>query len=88
MATQKTINITEEWQSLNGLSGAAIGVQIDAQVSRGRGVKVATSVTAPDGSVEGFQFNVGSFFRSETGASECWVRASVDGDLGKLEVEY
>ena len=88
MATQKTINITGDWQSLNDLSGAAIGDQIDAQVSRGRGVKVATSSTIPDGSIEGFQFNVGNFFRSETGAEECWVRASVDGDLGKLEVEY
>tara|TARA_B100001063_G_C16779142_1_gene569377 strand:- start:8808 stop:9074 length:267 start_codon:yes stop_codon:yes gene_type:complete len=88
MATQKTISITEDWQSLNDLSGAAIGTQIDAQVSRGRGVKVATSTTTPDSTIEGFQFGVGKFFRSEPGASECWVRASVDGDLGKLEVEY
>ena len=88
MATQKTINITAEWQSLNDLSGAAIGAQIDAQVSRGRGVRVATSAIMPDSSIDGFQFNVGKFFRSESGALECWVRASVDGDLGKLEVEY
>ena len=88
MATQKTINITEDWQSLNDLSGAAIGAKIDAQVSRGRGVKVATSSTIPDSSIDGFQFNVGKFFRSETGALECWVRSSIDGDLGKLEVSF
>ncbi|AUR84314.1 hypothetical protein NVP1054O_10 [Vibrio phage 1.054.O._10N.261.52.A1] len=88
MATQKTINITGDWQSLNTLSGAAVGAQIDSQVSRGRGVKVATSSTMPDSSIEGFQFNVGKFFRCETGALECWVRASIDGDLGKLEVSF
>jgi outer membrane lipoprotein SlyB len=88
MATQKTISISGDWQSLNALSGATVGAQIDAQVSRGRGVKVATSTTAPDGAIDGFQFNVGEFFRSESGANECWVRASLDGDLGKLEVEY
>ncbi|CAM0102420.1 hypothetical protein VPH209E381_0016 [Vibrio phage 209E38-1] len=88
MTTQKTINITAEWQSLNDLSGAAVGAQIDAQVSRGRGVVVAASDTQPDVSMDGFQFAVGKFFRSEAGASECWVRSSIDGDLGKLEVSF
>jgi len=88
MATQKTINITADWQSLNTLTGASVGTQIDAQVSRGRGIRVAGSDSKPDENLHGFHFEVGAFFRSETGAKECWVRASVDGDLGQLEVEY
>ncbi len=88
MATQKTINITGDWQSLNDLSGAAIGAQIDVQVISGRDVRVTTSDNAPLADQHGFKFPVGNFFRSESGAKECWVRASIDGDLGKLEVSY
>ena len=88
MATQKTINITADWQSLNTLTGASVGQQIDAQVLRGRGVRVAGSDSKPDDKLRGFHFKVDAFFRSEAGAKECWVRASVDGDLGQLEVEY
>lgn len=88
MATQKTINITGDWQSLNALSGAAVGDPIDVQVSRGRGVKVATYSIMPDSSIQGFQFDVGKFFKSEAGALECWVRTSIDGDLGQLEVSF
>ncbi|AUR81889.1 hypothetical protein NVP1016O_09 [Vibrio phage 1.016.O._10N.286.46.A11] len=88
MATQKTINITEDWQPLNALSGAAIGAQIDAQVIAGRDVRVTTSDSAPLADNHGFKFHAGKFFRSESGAKECWVRASIDGDLGKLEVSF
>lgn len=88
MATQLTVNINDEWQSLNDLSGAAIGVKIDAQVVSGRDVRVATSDTAPDPDYHGFKFATGKFFRSEAGAKECWVKGNLDGDLAKLEVEY
>lgn len=88
MATQKTISISSDWQSLNVLSGATVGAKIDVQVIAGRDVRVATSDTIPTSDDHGFKFYAGKFFRSETGAKECWVRASVDGVLGILEVSY
>lgn len=88
MATQKTINISGDWQSLNVLSGATVGAKIDVQVIAGRDVRVAASDTIPESENHGFKFYAGKFFRSEAGAKECWVRASVDGALGTLEVSY
>lgn len=88
MAEQKTIQISGAWQSLNVLSGAAVGAEIKAQIIQGRDVRVATSDAIPTDDVHGYRFSAGEFFQSQSGAKETWVRASVDGDLGLLEVEF
>ena len=88
MAVQKTISLTSEWQSLNTLTSAPIGIKIDVQVIRGRDVRVATSDTKPDDDLHGFKFQAGEFFRSESGAKQSWVRAAFDGETGLLEAEY
>jgi hypothetical protein len=88
MATQKTISISGDWQSLNVLSGATVGAKIDVQVIAGRDVRVVASDAIPTPDNHGFKFYAGKLFRSEAGAKECWVRASADGVLGVLEVSY
>jgi hypothetical protein len=88
MTTQKTVQISDQWQSLNTLSGATVGAKIDSQVLAGRDVRVAVGDAAPGLDTHGFRFSPGKFFRSEAGSPEVWVRAEVDGDNAKLEVEY
>jgi len=88
MATQLTVAISDQWQSLNTLSGATVGAKIDSQVVSGRDIRVAVGDTAPADDQHGFKFSVGKFFRAEAGSQEVWVRAAVDGENASLEVEY
>lgn len=88
MANQITVSLSSEWQSLNSLSGADVGVKIEAQVISGRDVRVIESDSQPDMLEHGFKFSVGKFFRVDYNSREVWVRGSLDGDLAKLEVEY
>jgi len=88
MATQLTVAISDQWQSLNTLSGATVGAKIDSQVISGRDVRVAVGDTAPSADQHGFKFPVGKFFRAEAGSPEVWVRAAADGENASLEVEF
>lgn len=85
---QKTIQLTNDWQSLNVLTGASVGAQIDVQVIHGRDVRVATSDEKPTIDVHGFSFEAGEFYRSESGAKEAWVRAAMFSDAALLEVQF
>ena len=85
---QKSVQLTNDWLSLNTLTGAAVGTKIDVQVIHGRDVRVATSDDKPTDDVHGFSFTAGEFYRSESGAKETWVRAAVYSDAALLEVQY
>ena len=85
---QISIKITDDWQSLNTLTGAAVGAQIDVQLISGTDVRVATGDNKPDDSVHGFQFAAGDFFRTERGAKEAWIKVALFDEVAILEAQF
>ena len=85
---QKSVQVSHEWQSLNTLTGAAVGKQIDVQVIHGRDVRLATGDNKPGDEVHGFSFEAGEFFRAETDAKEAWIRSAVYSEVALCECQF
>ncbi|AUR82840.1 SGNH hydrolase-type esterase domain protein [Vibrio phage 1.029.O._10N.261.55.A7] len=87
MKTHKTIKVSGEWQSLNSLSGAEVGAEIDVQVIQGRDVRFINSESRPSFESKGFGYSPREFFKSDAGEYECWVVSRLDIDESIIEAK-